>query len=177
MLDRARLRARARRAYERGRLAAASRVALIVLPLTALCAWTTDAPGRCAGAGFALLVVAILVRWRQHRGVRAVDAGVVTGIIPMTAAMLLCRFAASWPADTALGVCAAAGFVSGGLAGRATCASAATGQSALISAAAVAGLTASLGCVGIGLGTAAGAAAGVVLGAGVVAQLPLRGAR
>jgi hypothetical protein len=173
MPDVADVRARALSAYEHGRLTAASRAALVVVPLAALCAWTTDAPARCAAAGFALLAVAILVRWRQYRGVQAVDAGMLTGIIPMTAAVFLCRFAASWPGDAALAVCAAAGFVAGGLAGRATFASGEAAQTTAIAASVVAGLTAALGCVGIGLGTAAGAAAGVALGAGVAARMPV----
>jgi hypothetical protein len=175
MPDLSRMREQTRRLYERGRALAALRVAFVIVPLTALCMRETDAPVRCAMVGVALLIVAMLVRWRQHRGVSAVDAGLMTGVIPMTAALLLCRFAAEWPADAATGVCAAAGFVSGGLTARATMGSARAISSQWLSASLVAGLTAALGCVGIGFGTAVGAVAGVVIGAIVAAEAP-RGA-
>jgi hypothetical protein len=172
MTDSTSLRARARRTYERGRAAAALRVAFVVVPLAALCARETDAPWRCGGVGILLLVVCILTRWRQYRGVRAVDAGLATGLIPMTAALLLCRFAASWPDNAAVGVCVTAGLVSGALAGRAIAPDAGPRSTQWVTAALAAGLTAALGCVGIGIGTAVGAAAGVVAGAIVAAEMP-----
>jgi len=174
MPDLARLRADARWAYERGRAVAALRVAAVIVPLTGLCARETDAPWRCGAVGLALLLVSAVVRWRQHRGVWAVDAGLLTGVLPMTAALLLCRFAASWPAGAGLGVCAAAGFVSGGLVGRATMGTARPQSAQWMTASLVAGLTAALGCVGIGVGTAVGAVAGVVVGAIVAAEVPRR---
>ncbi len=172
MRDVTRLRADARLAYERGRAAAALRVAVVVIPLAALCARETDAPWRCAAAGAGVLLVAAFARWRQVHGRRTVDAGLLTGVIPMSAAVLLCRFAGAWPASAALGICAAAGFVSGGIAGRVTMGWARAESADWVTAAVVAGLTGAMGCVGIGVGTAVGAVAGVVLGAVVAAQTP-----
>src|SRR5262249_19390214 len=170
MPDPTAIRADARRAYEIGRLIAASRVAVVVIPLTALCARLTDAPGRCLVAGGGLLAAAVAVRWRQDRGVAIVDSGMATGIVPMVTAIVLCRIALSWSGGAAIAVCTAAGFTAGGLVGRVPPA----GDFRTLpwmTASLIAGLTAALGCVGIGLGTAAGAAAGVVLGAVVTASL------
>jgi hypothetical protein len=174
MLDSAGLYATARRSYERGRAIAALRVIVIIVPLAALCARETGEAWRCAVVAAALLSVSIVARWRLPRGVRAVDAGLVTGAIPMLAALTLCRFAPAWPTGVALGICTAAGFVSGLLAGSATRVSAADGRQwhAPVTAAVVAGLTAALGCVGIGMGTAIGGTAAVALGSIVALKLP-----
>ena len=162
------VRAGARRAYEKGRLIAASRAGLVVVPLTLLCARLTDAPGRCAVTGAGLLAAAVAVRWRQFRGVAIVDSGIATGMVPMAAAIVLCRFAVAWSGSAAIAICTAAGFVAGGLVGRMALDDESPSL-ASITGSLIAGLTAALGCVGIGLGTAAGAAAGVVLGTIVTA--------
>src|SRR5262245_41662279 len=166
MRDSAQLYATARRSYERGRALAAMRVIVIIVPLAALCARETGEGWRCAVVAAALLSVSIVARWRLPRGFRAVEAGLVTGAIPMLVALILCRFASAWPPGAALGVCTAAGFVSGLLAGSATRVSTANDRlwHAPVTAAVVAGLTAALGCVGIGIGTAIGGTAAVALG-------------
>jgi hypothetical protein len=172
MTDSTSMRARARRMYERGRGVAALRVAFVIVPLAALCARETEAPWRCGAVGVALLAVCTAARWRQYRGVRAVDTGLMTGVIPMTAALLLCRFAASWSDNAAVGICGAAGLLSGALIGRTIGPDADARSTQWVTASLAAGLTAALGCVGIGIGTAVGAAAGVVAGAIVAAEMP-----
>jgi len=175
MPDSVRLYASARRSYERGRAIAAMRVIVIILPLAVLCARETGEWRRCAAIAAALLLLAIAARWRLPRGVRAVDAGLVAGAIPMAAALVLCRFATTWPAGAALGVCAAAGFVSGLLAGSATGVAIADGARwrTLVTASVIAGLTAGLGCVGIGIGTTIGGMTAIALGSIVAWHLPL----
>ena len=160
------LHVRARRSYERGRLTRAARAALLVFPLTAICARQTGAYTRCAAIGVLLLVVTIGVRWRRWRGIRAANAGLSMGILPMTAALLLCRFAGGWPAAAAIATCTAAGFIAGAQAGRGTMEPDA-GWPEWIAVSLVAGLTAALGCVGIGFGTAVGSMLGVAAGAAV----------
>ena len=169
MRDVERLRRDAASAYERGRLLMGLRVIAVVIPLVLLCARETGEWRRCAIAGAMLLLVAVLARWRLPRGVRSVDAGLLSGGLPMSCALVLCRFAWWWPDGAALGICAAAGFASGLFAGRVT---AGTPQWAI--AAVVSGLTATLGCVGIGLGTAVGGMAAVAAGAVTVSWLPSR---
>jgi hypothetical protein len=152
------LHARARRSYERGRLAVAARAAFLVIPLTAICARETEAYARCAVIGVLLLVATVGARWRLRRGMRAANAGLLTGILPMTAALVLCRFAAAWPPEAAVAACTSAGLIAGALAARRT-----MDPSSLL----IAGLTAALGCIGIGFGTAVGGGLGVAAGAGV----------
>ena len=166
------LRVHAKRSFETGRLLVAARVGIVVVPLGAICARETGAYARCTVVAALLVTMAIVVRWRQWRGIRAVDAGLLTGIIPMAAALLLCRFATEWPARAALGICAGTGFVAGMLAARSTLAVLNAEWPEWASASLVAGLTAALGCVGIGFGTAAGAAMGVATGAIVATRLP-----
>ena len=157
------LRARAYRSYERGRLIVAARAALLITPLTAICAYETDAYLRCAVIGVLLLCATIGVRWRLLRGIHAANAGLLTGIVPMTAALVLCRFASAWPPEAAVATCTSAGIVAGALGGRVR-----MEPPSLI----IAGLTASLGCIGIGIGTAVGGALGVAAGAVVAMRLP-----
>lgn len=161
------LRARARRSYERGRLTAAGRIALLIVPLTVICGRETEAYARCAVIGVLLLLATIGVRWRQGRGTQAANAGLLTGILPLAAALLLCRFAAGWPAAAATAACASAGLIAGGLAVRATLEPLDAGWQEWGAASLVAGLTAALGCIGIGFGTALGSALGVAAGAAV----------
>jgi hypothetical protein len=172
MPDIARLHTEARRIYERGRTVAAVRVAAVVIPLLLLCARETGEWRRCGAIGAVLLVVTIVARWRLPHGMRAVDAGMLTGVIPMTAALIFCRFARGLPAGAALSVCAAAGFVSGALAGWASAGSTDTDWPQWVTEALVAGLTAALGCIGIGLGAAIGGAAAIAIGTIVAVRLP-----
>ena len=166
------LHACARRSYERGRFTVASRVALLVVVLTAICARETEAYTRCAVIGIVLLGAAIGVRWRQSRGMQAANAGLLTGMIPMTAALVLCRSASAWPAEAAIATCTSAGVVAGALAARVTMEAAGAGWAEWLAAALIAGLTAALGCIGIGFGTAIGSATGVAAGAVVAMRLP-----
>ena len=169
MRDVERLRRDAANTYERGRLVMGLRVTAVVLPLALLCARESGEWRRCAAVSVMLLLVAVFARWRLPRGVRSVDAGLLSGALPMSCALVLCRFAWWWPDGAALGICAAAGFASGLFAGRVT-----VGTPQWTIAALVSGLTAALGCVGIGVGTAIGSTAAVAAGAVTVARLPSR---
>jgi hypothetical protein len=168
----ARLQSRARRAYERGQMLSAFSAAAIVVPLAALCARETGQWRRCAIVGAVLVVVSIGARWRVPRGRRSVDAGLQTGLIPLAAALVLCRFASAWPAEAAYGVCTTAGLVAGTLAWRAIAGSRETDRIEWATASIVAGLTAALGCIGIGFGTAIAGGLGVAAGTIVAARFP-----
>jgi hypothetical protein len=164
------LHARALRSYERGRLTIAARAALLVILLTAICARETEAYTRCAAIGVLLLVATIGVRWRQWRGIRAANAGLLTGVLPMTAALVLCRFAAAWPPEAAIATCTSAGLIAGALAVRATMEPLDADWPEWVAASLIAGLTAALGCIGIGFGTAIGGGLGVAAGAVVATR-------
>ena len=166
------LRARALASYERGRLRTAAHLTWVIAPLIAVCAHETGAYKRCAVTGLVLLAVAIAVAWRQRRGVRAAHAGVLTGVLPMVSALVLCRLTIALPREAAIGICTAAGVAAGALASSQTMGAIDAEWPQWASAALIAGLTGALGCVGIGFGTAIGAGAGVAAGAVVATWLP-----
>lgn len=169
MRDLTSLRNDARRAYERGRLMAAAQVALAIVPLTALSVFETRAIGRTLAVAGILLALAVWLRWRQLHGFAIVSAGLRAGMVPLAAALGLCRFAPACPPEAAFILCGTAGLAAGTWAGRTmTPTLGAWHQPA--AAAAVAGLTAALGCLAFGLGIALGAAAAVSLGVAVVAR-------
>ena len=174
MRDLALLRLDAKRAYEWGRLWAALRIAFLVVPMTAVCAWETGAVSPCLVLGTALLVVATTIRWRQYNGFRVVSTGLRTGILPLAAALALCRFAPSCPPGVALALCCSAGVASGVLIWGKLERSTPAPWHEWLGAATVAGLTATLGCLALGLGTGIGAAAGVALGTAVATGIPRR---
>jgi hypothetical protein len=173
MRDLTSLRHDARRAYERGRLTAASYVAVPIVALIALSVFETRAIGQTLAVGGMLFALAVWLRWRQRNGFAVVSAGLRAGIVPLAAALGLCRFAPACPPEAAFILCGSAGLLAGTWAGR-------TVTPMLVlwhqhaAAAAVAGLTAALGCLAFGIGIALGAAVAVSLGVAVSARVPRR---
>jgi hypothetical protein len=68
MVNSKELAARGLRAYELGRLVTASRVALVLVPLAALCLFETSGREACACLSVLLLGSAIWLRWRDRAG-------------------------------------------------------------------------------------------------------------
>jgi hypothetical protein len=172
MRDIAVLRSAARRSYETGRLLTAARVAAIVVPLTGVSAWETGALLACGLAGTSLLALTIGMRWWHRRGVEAVSAGLQAGVAPTLAALMVCRVAPSCPPTVALTLCATAGLISGAIVGRAAVLRSAASWQQWALVAVVAGLTAMLGCIGLGLGAAIGAATAIALGTAATFSRP-----
>ncbi len=164
MRDLTTLRRKAMRSYELGRLRFAARVGLVVLPLTAMAVWETRALLTCTLAGVSLLALTIALRWRHRSGVEAASSGLTTGVIPTLAALALCRFAPWCPPGVAFGLCATAGLASGALVGRAAIQRATAPWQHWAAVALVATLTATLGCIGLGLGSVIGAGFAIALG-------------
>lgn len=158
-----RLQEHAQRAYERGRLRAALRVSVVIVPVAVVCAWETGAVARTLLLAAALCGLAIALRWRLRGGFATVSSGLWSGAGPVAAALAVCRFAPACPPDLAVGVCAVAGLLSGSVIGR-SLADSPHKTTQWLGAAAVAGLLASLGCLALGIGSASGAAAGIALG-------------
>jgi hypothetical protein len=163
----------ARIAYERGRFWAAARVAIIVVPITILCAFETRSFLRTGVLGLILLTLTVSLRWRQHHGFSVVSTGLRSGALPLAAALGLCRFAPSCPPDVAFALCSSAGLFAGTVAGRSLI-SIDTRWLQRLSAAAVAAMTAALGCLAFGFGIATGAGMAVALGVAITASLPRR---
>jgi hypothetical protein len=168
MHDVARLRRQAKSAYEAARVRSALRIAAIVLPLVVLCARETGAVAACATVGGTLLLLTVTLRSWRRQGADAVSAGLRIGVIPMAAALGICRFAPHWPAHTAAAVCATAGLIAGLFTGFAMMQPSRYRAIHWIAVGVVAGCTAALGCVGLGLGTAAGGIIGVTAGTAVM---------
>lgn len=161
----------AMRAYEAGRVRFAARVALIIVPLTLLCAWETGAVVECVAIGSTLMVLTVAMRWWHREGVDAASAGLRGGAVPTLAALALCRFAPWCPPDVALGLCVGAGLVSGALVGQTAVRRKAKTWQHWAGVAVVAALTAALGCIGLGVGSAVGAAIAIALGTAVTTAL------
>jgi hypothetical protein len=163
----------ARSAYERGRLWAATRVAVVVVPIALLCAFETRSFVRTGVLGLMLLTLTVSLRWRQRHGSSVVSTGLRSGALPLAAALGLCRFAPTCPTDVAFALCSSAGLLAGAVAGRSLI-SIDPRWLQRLSAAAVAAMTAALGCLAFGLGIAVGAGVAVALGVTVTSSLPSR---
>lgn len=170
MPDFALLRRDAHRAYERGRFVASLRVGFLITPIAFLCMWETGAVWRTLALAVGLFGIASALRWRLHRGFQVVGAGLRSGVVPLAAALALCRFAPACPPDVAIALCASAGLAAGGIFGRAVSHQRLT-PSQRAGAAAVGGLMAALGCLALGVGSAVAAAAGIAAGVAVSAQV------
>lgn len=83
MVDQEQLRKRALRAYEFGRLRMSSRVLMFLLPLGAVCTLLSETPKACAGLALLIGGLAVVLRWRNGRGVQAVNIGLKAGMLPL----------------------------------------------------------------------------------------------
>lgn len=171
------LTARGLRAYEAGRLLAACRVALVVIPLAALCLVERTGREMCACAGVLLLGGAVWLRWRDRRGEEAVRTGLMAGSLPLAAGLILdrlgirCGLAGSESFCTVLGILFGVG---AGAMISLTQLRAAARISSLLTAAAIAGLAAALGCVRLGVLGVSSMLAGLVVGSMVSAVVVRR---
>jgi len=71
------------RAYELARLRRASRIALLLAPLTVACLAEPRERQACASLGAALLGWCVWLRWRSRRGSELVNIGLLAGSIPL----------------------------------------------------------------------------------------------
>ena len=148
------LRARALRAYEWGRIRAALRDTLPVIPLIGGSLLACAAPAHTIASGCLLYAVAVGLRWKGGAFARAVTPGFVAGLGAFFAPLLA---GALWadPACDGLAlraVCFVGGFATGGFVGLSALRATTDEASFLRSAAVIAGLTGSLGCLFSGLG-------------------------
>jgi len=171
----ARLEARARRAYERGRLRSAVVRALPLVPLVALA--TVGCPERLEVmlCGAALLATAIGLLWRGQDYGAGVGPGVAAGLLPLLLPVVtrvtghLCTTGSCYVLPV---VCALGGLAGGVLLGVLAPAPRAGRRVAFVVACVVAALTGAVGCLLYGL------VGLVVMGAGLAAgATPLLAAR
>ena len=178
MVDLEVLASRARRAAEWGRLRAASRIAVAVLPLVFLALLVGPHRPAVGGIGVALLASCVALGWRDAEGARAARSGLAIGAVPMMAALLTVAVEGWCDPDRAVTLCGVGCLLAGMVAGAGGAWYAVrTAPSRRLSAWArvgvVSSLTAGLGCVGLGLGSALAVIAAVAAGA-AVAWVPVR---
>ena len=173
------LAARARRAYELGRLGFAARVLMYVVPIVAL-AFMSAAPATMGMVGIAgfLGIFAVGMIWYGGAPGRAVGPGLLAGMIPLVVSIVLratdycCMGGACSP--LCLPVCMSAGLVAGiGVGLRAS--EETEGRSGFaLSGVLFAALTGALGCVGMGLWVVGGMAAALALASAPLAAVGIR---
>lgn len=168
MVNRDELRRGGLRAYEVGRLRTAVRAAWVLVPMVLVCALETGAGETCACIGVLLLGASTFLRWRDRRGADSVRDGLVAGLLPLVAGLVVARLAPgcaeapllSWCTAVCLGIGLPSGAWLGSRLARGTATSA-----TWLAAGGVAILAASLGCAGLGLSGLVGATAGLAVGA------------
>jgi hypothetical protein len=161
------LEARGLRAYELGRIRMATKIALVLVPLTALCLLESQGREACACMGVLLLVAAVWLRWRDRDGVRGVEDGLVAGSVPLVFGVLLGRFAPECVSAGLFSACTAFSILIGGAAGAVVATREARRPSpsrGWLAAFSIAMLAASMGCVRLGVASVVGVALGVVVG-------------
>jgi hypothetical protein len=85
------LTARSLRYYELGRLRMAARIALVLLPIAAVCLLEPIGRETCACCAGLLLAACVWLRFRSRAGVESVSTGLLAGGIPLAAALVLTR--------------------------------------------------------------------------------------
>jgi hypothetical protein len=167
MVNREQLTERGLRAYEFGRLQMASRVALVLVPATAICLFESRGRETCLCLALVLLGLAIWLRWRNRRWLDTVTVGLQAGSLPLVAGLLLDRLDVPCGLAGAASYCTAFAVFTGGAAGMWIGVRERKPGGQLLSwltAGAIAALAASLGCVRLGAVGLASVVAGIAVG-------------
>lgn len=170
MVDQEQLRRRALRAYEFGRLRMSSRVLLFLVPLGAVCTLLSSAPGMCASVALFLGALAVALRWRNSRGVQAVEIGLKAGMVSLVACVALMQLGCASNPALCTSVCVLVGATAGAWMGYQL------GQRradivAWLSSVTVALAVAALGFVDLGLGVLVGLPLAYLASGAVVTSL------
>jgi hypothetical protein len=165
------LTARSLRHYELGRLRMAARIALVLAPIIGLCLVEPVGREACACCAALLVGVAVWLRHRSRAGLESVTTGVLAGSVPLAAALFLTRLDPGCANAPLLSYCTGFSLLVGGAAGAVVALrerGAVQISSHWLTAVGVALLTASLGCLRLGLASVIGVAVGMVFGRGAV---------
>jgi hypothetical protein len=167
MVSRERLRAQGLWAYETGRLRAALRVAPVLIPAAAVCLLESRGREACACLAVLLIGLAIWLRWKNRRGFEAVTTGLLAGSAPLVAGLALDHFDLQCGLGGGATACTGLAILLGGAAGVFIAFRESKGRRQLwsaVTAAGVAALAASLGCVRLGFVGLASVIAGIAMG-------------
>jgi hypothetical protein len=163
------LTARSLRHYELGRFRMAARIAIVLAPIVTICLLEPVGREACACCAALLLAATVWLRHRSRAGLESVSTGLLAGSIPLAAALVLTRLDPGCANAAPLSYCTGFSLLIGGAAG-AVVALRERRMVALsnhwLTAVGVALLTASLGCVRLGLASVAGVALGILIGRG-----------
>ena len=161
------LTARSLRHYELGRLRMAAHIALVVVPIVALCLLEPVGREACACCAALLLFATVWLRFHSRAGVESVSTGLLAGALPLAAMLVLTRVDPGCATAGLLSYCTGFSLLVGAAAGAVVALrerSRALLSSHWLLAVGVAVLTASLGCVRLGLASIAGVAVGILVG-------------
>lgn len=159
---------RGRRAYELGRARLAARVALVLIPASALCLLEERGRPTCACAAILLLATSVWLRWRDRRGAQAASTGLLAGSIPLVAGLVLARLGVRCDEVSSAPLCTAVSLLAGAGAGVVVAVREARQRARLgswLTAIAIAALAAGLGCLRLGVAGLGGVAVGMAVGA------------
>ena len=178
MVDLDALAKRARRVSEWGRLRAATRIAIIVVPMVVLALASQRSPPIVAAIGVVLLASCVGLGWWSASGGRAARSGLGLGAIPMAAALITVAIEGRGDTNRVLTMCGfgclVAGLIAGGGAAWYAMRTAPARRLATWGQiGVVASLTTALGCVSLGLGSALAMIAALAAGS-ALAWLPAR---
>jgi len=158
---------RSLRHYERGRLRMAARVALVLTPVAAVCLLEPIGREACACCAALLLAVSVWLRFRNRSGVESVSTGLLAGGILLVVMPVLTRLDPQCASAGLVSYCTGFSLLVGAIAG-AVVALRVRDRAPLSGhwpfAVGVALLTASLGCVRLGIASVAGVALGILVG-------------
>src|SRR3954469_19205125 len=101
------LKARSLRHYQLGRLRMALRIAILLLPIVAICLHEPVGRETCACCAALLLGGSIWLRFCNRVGVESVTTGLLAGALPLSAALLLTQWDPGCAAAAPLSVCTA----------------------------------------------------------------------
>jgi len=165
---------RSLRHYELGRLRMAARIALVLAPIVAICLLEPIGRETCACCAGLLLVVSIWFRFRSRAGVESVSTGLFAGLVPLAAGLVLTQFDPGCATAGALSYCTGFSLLVGAGAGAVVAfreRRSGSPSSHWLLAFGVALMTASLGCLRLGVASMLGIALGIVVG-----RMSVRGA-
>lgn len=155
MVDIEALATRSRQVADRSRVRMACRVLVVIASLTCIPLLAGAHRASCVCLAVALFLTAAVLRWRDRNGIEAVKLGLAFGAIPLLAAVGLraCGIACAELGAFSEGelACFAAGAVAGAGVSFVVAHGSQRGQWRLLWTILVASLTASLGCVGLGM--------------------------
>jgi hypothetical protein len=162
------------RAYEFGRLRMASRVALVLIPATAVCLFESEGRETCICLAFVLLGLTVWLRWRNRRWLDLATTGLQAGSLPLVVGLVLNRLDVACGLASAAWLCTAFALFTGGAAGMWIGAREHKSRGRLsswLTAGAIAALAASLGCVRLGAVGLASVVTGIAVGIAVMAAV------